>query len=261
MKNINTSVQDFSTVISDNLVYADKMVDLPEDSLDMASTIGSLTPISSLFQTGYLTVDKITIDEDDIYYTFKTPNKKINSTFRKEFSKCLFNFLNIDKHEQRTDLIGAIIDEDSNKLSRLIDSFFAVIPAALHISKEAYYHSVFYGYLEGLTNLKALPEIPGADGTTDILCVIDDDLYVIVELKYKDIPERHAMAIDQKAKTVMRRLAISALKATDAKSYLRPYLAKAKKILKLGLGVYGRGRCEAILENEEQAKARAKLNG
>ncbi|MDR1166224.1 MAG: ATP-binding protein [Deltaproteobacteria bacterium] len=239
---------------------ADKMIDLPEDSLDMASTISSITPISSLFQTGYLTIDKITIDEDDIYYTFKTPNKEVDSAFRKEFSKCLFNFLNINRHKQQTDLINAIITEDSNKLSKLIDSFFGAIPAALHISKEAYYHSVFFAYLEGLTKLKALPEIPGADGTPDILCVIDTDLYVIIELKYKNDLELNPMANDQKAKTTMRKLAISALEAIDAKNYLRPYLAKAKKILRLGLGVYGRGRTEAILENEEQAKARAKLN-
>ncbi|MDR1166537.1 MAG: hypothetical protein LBO66_11865, partial [Deltaproteobacteria bacterium] len=79
-------------------------------------------------------------------------------------------------------------------------------------------------------------------------------------LKYKDNPERHPVANDQKAKITLRRLAISALEAIDAKSYLRPYLDKANKILKLGLGVYGRGRSEAILENEEQAKARVTLN-
>ncbi|MDR1164596.1 MAG: AAA family ATPase, partial [Deltaproteobacteria bacterium] len=197
---------------------ADKMRDLSDESIDMATTIGSPTPVTSLFQTGYLTIDKMTIDDDnDIIYSLKTPNKEIQPAFLKEFSDCLFNFLAINKHEQQTDFIEAIITEDSTKLSILIDSFFGAIPASLHISKEAYYHSVLYGYLKGLIKLQALPEIPGADVTPDILCVINSDLYVIVELKYKDNPERHPVANDQKAKITLRRLAISALEAIDAK--------------------------------------------
>ncbi|MDR1165517.1 MAG: ATP-binding protein [Deltaproteobacteria bacterium] len=239
---------------------ADKMLDLSDESIDMASIIGALTPVSSLFQTGYLTIDKMTIDEDsDILYSLKTPNKEIQPAFLKEFSDCLFNFLGIDKRGQQTDFIKAIVAEDSTKLSIFIESFIGAIPASLHIPKESYYHSVFYGYLKGLAKLQTLPEIAGADGTPDILCVIDNDLYVVVELKYKDNPEIHPMSVSQKTKNALERLAISALKTIDAKNYLRPYLAKAKKILKLGLGVYGRGRAMAILENEEQAKARGKF--
>ncbi|MDR1164677.1 MAG: hypothetical protein LBO66_02180 [Deltaproteobacteria bacterium] len=35
-------------------------------------------------------------------------------------------------------------------------------------------------------------------------------------------------------------------------------MAKAKKILRLGMGVYGKGHVVAILENEERAKDRVK---
>ncbi|MDR1165467.1 MAG: ATP-binding protein [Deltaproteobacteria bacterium] len=237
---------------------SDKLRYLSQESIESASLITSMTPVPSLFQTGYLTIDKITPAENNFYYTFKTPNEEVKPSFLQEFSDSLYNFLDIDKRSQKNDFTKTIIAEDSNKLSTLIDSFFGAIPAILHIQKEAYYHSVLYGYLEGLADLVSFPEIPGADGTPDIVCVIDKDLYVIVELKYRN-PETHPIAVNQKIKTILDRLAISALRSIDEKNYLRPYLAKAKKILKLGLGVYGRGRAIAILENEEQTQARVKL--
>ncbi|MDR1166740.1 MAG: ATP-binding protein [Deltaproteobacteria bacterium] len=261
--NLEPSKRFLTAIMSKNplSLTADKLRGLSERAINMVSATDSQTPFSSLFQTGYLTIDKITIGaKNNTIYSLKTPNNEIAPAFWEEFSDCLFRFLDIDKHVQQTGLIGAIISEDSNKLTLLIDSFFGAIPATLHISKEAYYHSVLYGYLQGFEDIIALSEIPGADGTPDILCVIDNDLYVIIELKFKNDPELNPTPNDQKAKTTMRKLAISALEAIDVKNYLRPYLAKAKKILKLGLGVYGRGRCEAILENEEQAKARAKRN-
>ncbi|MDR1166225.1 MAG: ATP-binding protein [Deltaproteobacteria bacterium] len=237
---------------------ADKLLDLSQKSIDSALIIGSLTPVPSLFQTGYLTIDKITTVGKDFYYTFKIPNAEINPAFWDEFSDSLFDFLDTDRTVLNNNFIKAVVAEDSNKLSIFIDSFFGSIPASLHIPKESYYHSVIYGYLNGLTNLTALSEIPGADGTPDIVCVIDKDLYVVVELKHKDNPETNPALDSRKTKTALKRLAISSLKSIDAKNYLRPYLAKAKKILKLGLGVYGRGRAMAILENEERAKERLK---
>ncbi|MDR1166223.1 MAG: ATP-binding protein [Deltaproteobacteria bacterium] len=237
---------------------ADKLRDLSQKSVDSASIVGSLTPVPSLFQTGYLTIDKITTVGKDFYYTFKIPNAEINPAYWDEFSDSLFDFLDTDRTVLDNNFIKAVVAEDSNKLSIFIDSFFGSIPASLHIPKESYYHSVIYGYLNGLTNLTALSEIPGADGTPDILCVIDKDLYVVVELKFKDNPETNPALDSLKTKAALKRLAISALKAIDEKNYLRPYLAKAKKMLKLGLGVYGRGRAMAILENEERAKERLK---
>jgi hypothetical protein len=237
---------------------ADKLRNFPRESLKSPAEIDSLTPVTSLFQTGYLTIDKIIRDNRNVYYTLNTPNEEVKPAFFKEFSDCLYNLIGINKHDQQTNFIDAIIAEDSDKLSILIDSFFGAIPASLHIEKEAYYHSVFYGYLEGLADLIAFPEKPGADGTPDIICVIDNDLYVIVELKYQIKPESNPADIDQLAETTMRRLAIFALETIDAKKYLRPYLAKAKKILRLGLGVCGRGRTVAILDTEERATARVK---
>ncbi|MDR1164891.1 MAG: ATP-binding protein [Deltaproteobacteria bacterium] len=259
---LEPSKKTLNAVMSKNplSLTTDKLRNLSNDSIYSISDINSLTPIPALFQTGYLTIDKIITTEDNLFYSFKTPNNEIKPAFWKEFSSCLYKFLDfdIDKLDLKNDFIKAIIAEDSIKLSTLIDSFFGAIPASLHIPQEAYYHSVLYGYLNGLINIKALPEIPGADGTPDILCVIGDDLYVIVELKYKD-QDTHPLRLNQKIKTAMERLAISALKTIDAKHYLRPYLTKATKILKLGLGVYGRGHSMAILENEGQTKARAKL--
>ncbi|MDR1167211.1 MAG: ATP-binding protein [Deltaproteobacteria bacterium] len=256
---LEPSKQFLNAIMSKNplSVTADKLQNLSRESFDLTTIIGSLTPVPALFQTGYLTIDKISPSGNSFNYTFKTPNEEIKPAFLKEFSDCLYNFLDIDRNKQINDFINAIITEDSNSLSILIDSFFGAIPAALHIHKESYYHSVLYGYLKGLTDLLTLPEIPGADGTPDIVCVIDDELYVIVELKYRKSLTRPA-TIDQKIKNVMRGLAISALETIDEKKYMRPYLAKAKKILRLGLGIYGRGHAMAILENEEAAKARAK---
>jgi hypothetical protein len=47
---------------------------------------------------------------------------------------------------------------------------------------------------------------------------------------------------------LQRKLANEALKAIDAKKYPLPYQAKAKQIIKIGLGIYGRGHSLAIIK-------------
>jgi hypothetical protein len=251
-----------ATVISKNPLEltADKFQEYSKKDLSLSSIVGSLTPIPSLFQTGYLTLDKITYINKINHYSFKIPNKEIAPIFDEEFSNSLFSFLKIDKSEQASAFITAINNEDSEKLSLLIDSLFGSIPSSLHIAKEIYYHSVFYGYLKALTSFSAISEEAGADGTPDIILTFDDGLKVIIEIKYKKSFEVSKI-VEDKDLSAMKRLAILALETIRQKKYARPYLADARKILRMGVGVLGRGRALVILENEEEAAARTKSDG
>jgi hypothetical protein len=238
---------------------ADKLEDYSNNEIPLSTTVDSLTPIPSLFQAGYLTLDKIRYVNSDnhslsnqiIRYSFKIPNNEVTPFFDEGFSDSLFKFIKKDKREQGSAFVDAIKNEDSEQLSLLFDSLFSSIPALLHIAKEIYYHSVLYGYLRGLTGFSTTSEKAGADGTPDIFLAFDDGLKVIIEIKYKDLTSN-----EDRDSSTMKRLAILALETIRQKKYARPYLADAKKILRLGVGILGRGRALAILENEKEAAAR-----
>jgi hypothetical protein len=120
-----------------------------------------------------------------------------------------------------------------------------------------------------------LPEQPGSVGTPDLVIIFDDGLYAVIELKYEKLIE-HGPEIAKAAGTKTReisksskpndgmaadlqaKLAKEALSAIAKKKYLRPYWAKAKRIVKIDLGIYGRGQCLALAENAKTARPPAK---
>jgi hypothetical protein len=95
-----------------------------------------------------------------------------------------------------------------------------------------------------------------------LVVVYKDGTYVIIELKYKketdnvqDSQELTAEKSRRKLKpiksdesTILTKLAMEALSAINSKNYDWPYMSRAKKIVKIGLGVHGRGQALALVE-------------
>jgi hypothetical protein len=81
----------------------------------------------------------------------------------------------------------------------------------------------------------------------DIILTMKDDTRVVIELKYakgdglpKD-PEGQA-----KVDALLEKLAVTALDAIKEKKYGETYKRQGKKLLTVGLGVYGRGEVKAL---------------
>ncbi|MDR1165950.1 MAG: ATP-binding protein [Deltaproteobacteria bacterium] len=241
----NPSVAFLSKVAKENplALLGNAEENVSQRSLGLAE-VGGLGPVPALFQTGYLTVDKV-IDIEDAgqYYTLKIPNLEIKVPNIKWFLDSFYGFLGKDPGIERDAFYGAISDRDAGKLTKIIDSVFAGLPVEHHVNNESCYHKVLYGYCHKFGRI-VTPEREGAIGASDLLVIFPDGLYAVIELifdKGNSFTRQDALLVA---------LAQKALAAIEAKDYWRPYQAEAKETVKIGLGVSWRGQCLALIESE-----------
>jgi hypothetical protein len=210
--------------------------------------VGALAPVSALFQTGYLTIDKVSISsKGSSLYNFRIPNEEIRPEFYTIFSKSLYAILKKEPETEKRSFKNAVQTGDAEKVSVLFSSLFASLPSRHHRSEESFYHSVLFGYFYDMPDaVITLPEQPGAVGIPDLVLIFDDGLYVVMELKYKK--EADSDLTEEKIKITLASLAEEGLRAIENKHYLRPYLDRAKKIVKMGVGLYGRDQALALME-------------
>jgi hypothetical protein len=240
--------------------------DLPEEKIGQA-VVGDLPPLAALFQTGYLTVDKVTYAADlSPFYNLRVPNREIRPYFEKKLRDNLNAMLTIDPETSKEKFHELVRQADENspgEITRLLNSFFASLPAIHHRPEESFYHSMLLAYFHGVPDIViTLAEHPGAIGTPDLVVVYKDGTYVIIELKYKKETESVQESQEPTAEKssgnpvptksdvtmILTKLAAEALSAVNSKCYDWPYMDKAKRIVKIGLGVHGRGRSLALME-------------
>ncbi|MDR1309103.1 MAG: ATP-binding protein [Deltaproteobacteria bacterium] len=241
----NPSVAFLSKVARENplALLGDESGEISQGTLGLAE-VGGLGPVPALFQTGYLTIDKVVnIKDVGRAFTLKIPNLEVKGPNIKWFQDNVYGFLGKDPAIERDIFHGAIRDRDAGKLTRIIDSVFAGLPAEHHADNESCYHKVLYGYCHKFGRI-VTPERKGAVGNQDLLVIFPDGLYAVMELKFdvgKSIPLQTRL---------VARLAKTALSAIDGKGYWRPFQAEAKELVKIGLGVSWRGQCLALMESE-----------
>ncbi|MDR1310187.1 MAG: ATP-binding protein [Deltaproteobacteria bacterium] len=243
----------------------DKLRELTEKQVGVAE-VGTMEPVPTLFQTGYLTVDRITYAANGSpLYHFRLPNEEIKPEFLDKFANALKKYFKKDP-EAKKDIFRDIVEYGyADRLSELINSIYASIPARHHRSVESYYHSVLFGYLYDMPDtVITLPEQPGSIGTPDLVIIFDDGLHVVIELKYERKIESRSKERTVGAKLekkhepteaeitgLLIKLAKGALRAIETKHYLQPYLARSKRVIKIGLGICDRGQSLAVIENQD----------
>ncbi|MFK7981372.1 MAG: AAA family ATPase, partial [Saprospiraceae bacterium] len=181
-----------------------------------------LIPI--LFQTGYLTIKRVTFDGLRPVYELSYPNDEVRHSL---LSYIAGNFINKDQYKIEPEVIKlreALITENIPDFLQYLRSFFAAIPARLHLPKEAYYHSMVYMLLR-LSGVQLLLEKETDKGRIDGVLELADKIYII-EFKF---------ATSKRIKRVAT-LADKAIRQIEAKKYYEPYLAANKKVILLGIG-------------------------
>ncbi|MDQ1352734.1 MAG: family ATPase [Acidobacteriota bacterium] len=168
-----------------------------------------------LFQTGYLTIKKITTENEEDTYHLSYPNKEVRDSFLTyllgEFSRkdIIFSsrFLKrIDELVKAGDIDGFI---------REIKSLFASIPSHIFIGdREAYYHSIIYLILK-LAGAEVRCEDPTNIGRIDAVLETGNKIYI---MEFKLSSEHEAMEQIKKMK------------------YYEKYLGSGKEIALLGAG-------------------------
>jgi len=181
-----------------------------------------LIPI--LFQTGYLTIQKVDFDGLRPVYQLTYPNDEVRHSL---LSYIAGNFVNKDQYKIEPEVIKireALIQERIPDFLNYLRSFFADIPSRLHLPKEAYYHSMVYMLLR-LSGVQLLLEKETDKGKIDGVLELADKIYII-EFKF---------ARSKRIKRVAT-LADKAIRQIEGKKYYEPYLATPKKIILLGIG-------------------------
>jgi len=118
-------------------------------------------------------------------------------------------------------------------------ALFASIPHQLHISREAYYHSIFYAVLN-LLGFKIAAEVSVSGGRIDAVLELQDKVY-IMEFKYKDCPQ-DATAEDKAA--LFEEALGEGINQIKDRGYSKKYSASGKKVYHAAFAFLGRDDIE-----------------
>jgi hypothetical protein len=168
-----------------------------------------------LFQTGYLTVKIITIEDEEKTYELSYPNHEV----RNSFLTYLLGEYTQKKSGVNTRLLKRIgkaaAADDMDRFVRELKSLFASIPYHIFIGdREAYYHSIIYLVLS-LNGAEVRAEDPTNIGRIDAVLETGKKIYI---MEFKIGSEQEALA------------QIKGMK------YYEKYLGKGKEVVLMGIG-------------------------
>ena len=136
-----------------------------------------------LYQSGYLTIDKVIIDEDldFIEYKLKIPNKEVKSSLNNFILNYLYK--QTETISKQRNMIKALKNANLEELKNSLVSIFATIPYNNYtkndISKyEGFYASIVYVYLQSL-GLDIIGEDVTNLGRIDLTVKIANIIYII----------------------------------------------------------------------------------
>jgi len=133
-----------------------------------------------LYQSGYLTIDKVEQDEDgDIIYTLKIPNKEVKASLNKTIISSLYR----DNTLNAKPLSKALREENLHNFKDALKSIFASIPYNNFTKNtmqahEGFYASVLYVYLQSL-GLDIIGEDVTNRGRIDLTIIMDKTIYIL----------------------------------------------------------------------------------
>ena len=162
------------------------IVTISEDALD-AIDVGRLETSSLLFQTGYLTVEKVLYDYDWPEYVLKIPNLEVKEAFFRHITAGLAEKEYIFTENKYRQMRTALSEGDLKRVQAILQSLFSSIPYQLHVAAEAYYHSIFFVIMNVL-GFKIDAEVSTARGRIDAVLELPDKVYVF-EFKYENCPQ------------------------------------------------------------------------
>lgn len=179
------------------------------DSFD----IENMDTYSLLFQTGYLTIKGI---EDPFgLFTLDYPNREVKNSML----QYLVAGFNHGSYSQTTPIVlklrKAFLENDAEKIIKIINSLFKSIPSHIFIKeKEAYYHSVVFLVFQYLGQFIEA-EVNTSDGRIDAVVQTNTHIYV---LEFK---------LDESADAAMQQI--------KTKNYAAKYHTSDKQLIGFGI--------------------------
>ena len=162
--------------------------------------ISDISIIALLFQTGYLTIDKMLL-KPSVRYTLKFPNIEVQQSLSESLLLKYIAHAKDDMLLKQSELYEAVVEHDINRIESIIKAFFASIPHNWHRNNpianyEGYWASVFYALFASL-GFQTITEDATSLGNIDMTLIVDNHIYIFefkVIGRQTDQPQGTALA-------------------------------------------------------------------
>jgi hypothetical protein len=207
---------------------------------------GEAKPVPLMFQTGYLTIDRIGGTDDDVLYHFKVPNSEVKDEYLRILFDVMNRYLKIDVSEAAKKFSMAVMNRDAEALTGFIAHIFASVPAVLRERpSERFYRGVLHSVLYVILG-DSRSEVPGAMGNADLVVDLKGiPLTAVMEFEYA----RADWSKDTDG--ALLSLAKAALKSVRAKQRWKRRVMAGAAVVTIGVGIYGRGQVSALFGDPE----------
>jgi hypothetical protein len=137
-----------------------------------------------MFQTGYLTIKKVTGDvfSQQHNFTLDIPNEEVRQAIMEHLVGSFASFPDSETGIMRSQMLHALFDGNIAAFEQCVKELFARIPYQLHLPREAYYHSMLLVWLNML-GFKVEAEVSTDKGRIDAVWTWGERI-VIAEVKY-----------------------------------------------------------------------------
>jgi len=176
-----------------------------------------------LYQSGYLTIDKMVVEDmgfaSQIFYKLKIPNIEVKISLHNYILDYLFKGNSQNKHQSQMSIYKTLTNSDLEAFKETLVSLFASIPYNNYTKNnmahfEGFYATVIYTYFASL-GIKIVGEDVTNHGRIDLTLFVEDKIY-IVEFKMKENTT-------------------DALTQIKEKNYAQKYISKNKEIYLVGM--------------------------
>ncbi len=180
--------------------------------------IETISPVTLLFQAGYLTIKEMTTEDDETEYSLGFPNMEVSRAFT--YSLLDMFAATENKFRVKKELAHSLRNGDMEQFKTAIHALFAAIPYHNYTNNdiaryEGFYASVIFAWLSS-AYMKLAVEDCTNKGRIDMSVEMDEAIYLI-EFKV-DMPEEKALA------------------QIKTKGYREKYQATGKNIVLIGIG-------------------------
>lgn len=147
-----------------------------------------------LYQTGYLTIDKLLWSSPDKVYQLKFPNFEVSYSFAQNL---LSEYApKASATDNVTKIRLAAMDGDTEAMIEHLKAFFSALPYDIQVKEEKYYKSIVYTIFR-MCNMKMMTEVTTSIGRIDGVLDAGKHLYII-EFKLNKTADAALEQIDEK---------------------------------------------------------------
>jgi len=203
-----------------------EQLEVSEEILD-SFDIESIDPVTLLFQSGYLTIEKAYSGfNGQFMFTLKVPNREVRQALNSHIINGYTQTLASEKLKIQHQVFDSLNQGDLPQLQLVLQRLFASIPWRNFTNNdlpnsEGYYASVLYAFFASL-NATIIPEDITNRGQADMTVILGDFIYVM-EIKL------------DKSTDYQVQIPNSALQQIQDKAYAQKYLNQDEKVVEVGL--------------------------